>query len=442
MPHQTTDPAALLLQERLRRQTKQFTETLIQSDEDCRRRFLSDWRGIEGEISRLAGLGLLDSATRGLAYAVARYLEVLSRKLAIFASADPKIEEVVEKIGTLVISHTSKKRRHEDHDARPKRSCHRTSEAPATSFECDPNPVPTSKPPPPSGDHSVVRLWFLNNLAYPYPSAAQKEKLAIAAGIARNKVDSDLTNFRRRAGWTDILNKWADGNREKMRKLVDRVASGKEKRQEVLKAVEKCQDYLTERETKRVGDWVNEIAKATASEPAASATPKASTASTKPRVESISSPTNDALRCSTPRSFSGSSAAFSDISDASVLVPISDAPLKRGLPDESISPFKRARNISSSSSSSEVDRKDWTSFFPRQQMVATPYSESPSFHIGSDVYPDYSSRKRHTLSQQKLYPMPPPAYSAVPPPSAPLPESWALPQEWAFNPEIQWGEGQ
>ncbi|ODN95889.1 hypothetical protein L198_04508 [Cryptococcus wingfieldii CBS 7118] len=442
MPHQTRDPAALLLQERLMRHQRQSTESLIQSDEKCRQRIVSDWRAIEGEISRLAGIGLLDSATRSLACAVAQYTKVLCRNLAIFASPDPKVEEMVEKIGTLVISHTSNKRRHEDHEPRPKRSCHRTSEPPATSFECDPNPVLTSKPPPPSGDHSVVRLWFLNNLAYPYPTASQKEKLAVAAGIARGKVDSDLTNFRRRAGWTDILNKWADGNREKMRKLMDRVASGKEKRQEVLKAVEKCQDYLTERETKRIGDWVNEIAKATASEPASSAASKASTASTKPRVESISSSTNDALRSSTPRSFSGSSAAFSDVSDASVLVPISSAPLKRGVPDESISPFKRARNISSSSSSSEVDRKGWTSFFPRQQMVATPDFESSGFHIGSAVNPDYSSRKRHTLPQHQLYPMPPPAYSAAPPPSAPLPESWALPQEWEFNPEIQWGEGQ
>ncbi|TYJ57419.1 hypothetical protein B9479_001959 [Cryptococcus floricola] len=439
MPHQTTDPAALLLRERLRGQQIQFTEDFIPSDEECRQRVLSDWRAIEGEVSRLAGLGLLDSATGGLAYTVAQNIKVLCRTLAIFASTDTKVEEVVEDIGTLLISHTSNKRRHEDHDPRPKRSCHRTSEPPATSFKCDPNPVPTSKPPPPGGDHSVVRLWFLNNLAYPYPTASQKEKLAVAAGIARGKVDSDLTNFRRRAGWTDILNKWADGNREKMRKLMDRVASGKEKRQEVLMAVEKCQDYLTERETKRVGDWVNEIAKATASEPAAS---KASTASTKQRVESMSSSTNDALRSSTPRSFSGSSAAFSDVSDASVLVPISSAPLKRGVPDESISPFKRARNISSSSSSSEVDSKGWTSFFPRQQMVATPDSESPGFDIGSKVYPDYSSRKRHTLPQHQPNPMPPPAYSAAPPPSAPLPESWALPQEWEFNPEIQWGEGQ
>ncbi|OCF30973.1 hypothetical protein I316_07380 [Kwoniella heveanensis BCC8398] len=108
-------------------------------------------------------------------------------------------------------------------------------------------------------DHSLIRLWFLDNISYPYPTVSMKEHLASKAGITRAKVDSDLTNFRRRAGWTEIMNEWCGGDRNKMRKLIERVESGKEDEdEELVRRVQAVKEYLTRKEEERVGDWVRE----------------------------------------------------------------------------------------------------------------------------------------------------------------------------------------
>lgn len=77
--------------------------------------------------------------------------------------------------------------------------------------------------------------------------------------MQRGKVDSDLTNYRRRAGWTDIMNMWCGGDRNAMKKLMEKVERGKEQRKEILDAVQGCKDYLTMKESNRVGDWVKEV---------------------------------------------------------------------------------------------------------------------------------------------------------------------------------------
>lgn len=124
---------------------------------------------------------------------------------------------------------------------------------PKSTFDNSPKP---SEPPI---DHTVVRLWFLDNLAYPYPTAQQKDFLAKTAGIQRSQVDSDLTNYRRRAGWTDIMNVWCGGDRNAMKKLMNRVEKGKEQRKKILDAVQGCRDYLTMKENNKVGDWIKEV---------------------------------------------------------------------------------------------------------------------------------------------------------------------------------------
>lgn len=106
-------------------------------------------------------------------------------------------------------------------------------------------------------DH--IREWFLQHLASPYPSAVEKDSLSELSGIPRSKIDSDMTNWRRRAGWTDIKDNWANGSRDAMRLLIERVESGQEKRKGVREAVEKMKAYLERREEERVGDWVKEV---------------------------------------------------------------------------------------------------------------------------------------------------------------------------------------
>ena len=117
-------------------------------------------------------------------------------------------------------------------------------------------PENTSAP----ADH--LRLWFLQNLSNPYPTPAQKEALATHSGAPRSKIDSDLTNWRRRAGWTEIKDRWASGDKAKMKRLVENVESGVEVRAEVSDEIERMRGYLERKEEQRVGDWVQDVGRA------------------------------------------------------------------------------------------------------------------------------------------------------------------------------------
>lgn len=118
-------------------------------------------------------------------------------------------------------------------------------------------PTPTPTKPPNLTDH--LRLWFLQNLSNPYPTPAKKDFLATASGVPRSKVDSDLTNWRRRAGWTDIKDRWAEGDKARMRRLIEGYEEGLEGREEVVEEIERMRGYLERREEERVGDWVHEV---------------------------------------------------------------------------------------------------------------------------------------------------------------------------------------
>ncbi|ORX40295.1 hypothetical protein BD324DRAFT_617207 [Kockovaella imperatae] len=109
-----------------------------------------------------------------------------------------------------------------------------------------------------TNDH--LRFWFLDNLASPYPTPNEKDNLANLLGVDRKKVDSDLTNWRRRAGWTDIKDTYCDKSRVLMKELMERVESGEETDQDILDAVENMKAYLERREEEKVGDWVHELA--------------------------------------------------------------------------------------------------------------------------------------------------------------------------------------
>lgn len=78
-------------------------------------------------------------------------------------------------------------------------------------------------------------------------------------GLPRAKVETDLTNWRRRSGWTDIKDQYADGSREKMQRLIEKVERGKEKREVVYAAVDQMKGYLRREEEEKVGDWVLEV---------------------------------------------------------------------------------------------------------------------------------------------------------------------------------------
>nr|ABR67867.1 SXI1D alpha [Cryptococcus neoformans var. neoformans] len=280
---------------------------------------------------------LLDKNTASLAYAVASSVKLIgSSALELEGGREDAIGEAMLRIESLLLDEgQSRKRQQRNHVPRLKRYCRGSSSEssiawPKSTFDNSPKP---SEPPI---DHTVVRLWFLDNLAYPYPTAQQKDFLAKTAGIQRSQVDSDLTNYRRRAGWTDIMNVWCGGDRNAMKKLMNRVEKGKEQRKKILDAVQGCRDYLTMKENNKVGDWIKEITQNSAF--------KYRFTGSLPDI-SAASPCSSIRPC-TPRSFSGSSAtsstsSCSEVSEASAIITI---PRKRRYTgDESISPFKRVQ---------------------------------------------------------------------------------------------------
>ena len=133
-------------------------------------------------------------------------------------------------------------------------SSHPLSSASASA----PSPIkPTSAP------NDALRLWFLQNLSNPYPTNSQKEALATASSVPHSKISSDLTNWRRRAGWTDIKDKWANGEKGKMRVLMEEFEAGNERREIVVHEIEKMKGYLERREDERVGAWIHEVSGST-----------------------------------------------------------------------------------------------------------------------------------------------------------------------------------
>ena len=127
-------------------------------------------------------------------------------------------------------------------------------------YHCKPAAaLPLSPCKPASGSNDALRLWFLQNLSNPYPTNFQKESFATTSCVPQSKISSDLTNWRRRAGWTDIKDKWAEGDKGKMRVLIEEFEAGIERREEVIQEIERMKGYLERREDERVGAWVHEV---------------------------------------------------------------------------------------------------------------------------------------------------------------------------------------
>ncbi|KAK6908417.1 hypothetical protein I204_06399 [Kwoniella mangroviensis CBS 8886] len=247
-------------------------------------------------------------------------------------------------------------------------------------------------------DHSVVRLWFLNHLSKPYPTLSQKETLATKAGITRNKVDSDLTNFRRRAGWTDLMNRFCGGDRDKMKRLIERVESGREQREEVLKSVQRMKDYLGRKEEERVGDWVKEVTALTSSLTSTtgsttstsrltlSSSDSSSTISHNRSITSLSEVSN--LVKPTARSLSGSSSTTSSsLSDTSMTLQPTRKRLNPNaevfVPNKRYAPSATSSRQSSAGSASEVDARLVNPYDPSIWSTTTSIPLLPHMSAGT-----------------------------------------------------------
>ncbi|WWC62321.1 uncharacterized protein I303_104917 [Kwoniella dejecticola CBS 10117] len=324
---------------------------------------LYEWDRLAGEVNERAMNGSLDPEDAKIVVAVASNVQALSADvLQMQRTQQSAVEMIVGKLQNLLgSSEAGCKRFHGETSSMstPSRSSKRPRAEPFASPSepatrpSSPYPAPSSEGPQPQTqepDHTFIRTWFLQNLSKPYPTASQKEYLSKKAGITVKKVDSDLTNFRRRSGWTDLMQKFAGGDRDKMKKMIERVAAGKEEREEVLERVEGIKDYLGKREEERVGDWVREITALSSNIPSLTDLPSdssdsSSTISKHRSTSSLSSmSTVSNLIRPSQRSSSGSStfSTTSSVSDASFTMPMPVPSKKRLNPNaEPFTPNKR-----------------------------------------------------------------------------------------------------
>jgi len=147
-----------------------------------------------------------------------------------------------------------------------KRSCRPTT----TKYLPTPSPPPSSpnkslKPSsntttkfaqPPAPD--PVRQYFLTHLSSPYPTPTEKEKLCKKAKITRRKLESDLTNWRRRSDWTDIMNTYCGGDKGSMKTMISVIECGEERDVELLARFGRMKAYLEKRD-EQAGEWVYQV---------------------------------------------------------------------------------------------------------------------------------------------------------------------------------------
>lgn len=135
-------------------------------------------------------------------------------------------------------------------------------------------PRPRTPPPPPPSSNPLpthastthdprslpLRHWFLSNLAFPYPTPSEKDSIASECGITRAKVDSDMTNWRRRSGWTDMMVRFSGGDREVMREMIEYLEStGRERVGGVEGAVDGVRRYLMGEGPRVEVGWVETV---------------------------------------------------------------------------------------------------------------------------------------------------------------------------------------
>ncbi|WWC70543.1 uncharacterized protein I206_104494 [Kwoniella pini CBS 10737] len=286
-------------------------------------------------LTEITKTGTLGAKTATIAWTVANNIALVSKEaLMLEESYSSSMEKLTHKVNHILLCDHGKRSRPSSSDSStPVRSskryraesCSSPSTPPTRSTSPTPSDSPSNQKEP---DHTIVRTWFLQNLQKPYPTQAQKEHLSKKAGITVKKVDSDLTNFRRRSGWTECMQRFCGGDRDKMKKMIERVIAGKEERLEVIDSVEGIKDYLGKREEERVGDWVREITALTSTLPKVPNTPSSSeTSSTISKHRSTSSlssmSTVSNMIRTTQRSSSSSStiSTASSVSDVSFIMP-------------------------------------------------------------------------------------------------------------------------
>lgn len=113
-------------------------------------------------------------------------------------------------------------------------------------------------PPVTADSLDPVRKYFIDNISNPYPSPSEKDRLCKVAKISRRKLESDLTNWRRRSEWTEIMNTYCNGDKGLMQRMIEDVESGKDVGDEIRGRYDRMRAYLEKRD-EQAGEWVAEV---------------------------------------------------------------------------------------------------------------------------------------------------------------------------------------
>lgn len=87
--------------------------------------------------------------------------------------------------------------------------------------------TPLSSPEP----QATLRSWFLENLSAPFVSPRDRKRMSEEIGLSAKQIDTHLTNWRRRCGWTHMRETYANKSRDGMKQILDRMITVEEGRE-------------------------------------------------------------------------------------------------------------------------------------------------------------------------------------------------------------------
>ena len=244
---------------------------------------MAGWHVYQQDVRRAVIAGVLDSAAASTIFLLASNIRTIATThLALEQESEKEMSILSELMQAVVVTScmlsmkesadvlASGKRRSHDHDSDRYRTSKRSCRPTTTKYLPTPSPPPSTqslkssstitKPShsdqPPAPD--PVRQYFLTHLSSPYPTPSEKEKLCKKAKITRRKLESDLTNWRRRSDWTDIMNTYCGGDKSAMRTMISAIERGEERDEELLARFGRMKAYLEKRD-EQAGEWVYQV---------------------------------------------------------------------------------------------------------------------------------------------------------------------------------------
>ena len=113
---------------------------------------------------------------------------------------------------------------------------------------------PTSVPNPEDADNHL-RAWFLSNITLPFADKPAKRNLASLTGMDNRQINTWFTNMRRRSGYTDLMRKYADGDKERFAELCKDAERG-EGPEGLGEALIEMRRYVGRKPKGDVGEWL------------------------------------------------------------------------------------------------------------------------------------------------------------------------------------------